>query len=69
MTSRIAQADQGIPCLICGTALALRPARGRKSGKHFIMLICPSNGRHFRGFITDQDFVREVTERLDEGRS
>ena len=41
---------QSIPCLICGDSLTVRLARGRKSGKPFIMLICGRDGRHFRYF-------------------
>ncbi len=59
---------QSIPCLICGDPLTVRLARGRKSGKPFIMLICGRDGRHFRGFITDQNYVGELLTRL-EGRT
>ncbi len=52
-------------CLICGTALTVRPARGRKSGKPFIMLLCPVSGKHFRAFVNDQEFVRQVIDRLE----
>ena len=58
---------QGIPCLICGDSLTVRTARGRKSGKPFVMLVCGRDGRHFRGFITDQTYVGELLARL-EGR-
>ena len=40
-------------------------ARGRKSGKPFVMLICSREGRHFRGFITDQTYVAELLTRLE----
>ena len=56
---------QRIPCLICGDPLTVRMARGRKSGKPFVMLICGRDGRHFRGFITDQTFVAELLTRLE----
>ena len=56
---------QSIPCLICGDPLTVRLARGRKSGKPFIMLICGRDGRHFRGFITDQSYVGELLTRLE----
>ena len=56
---------QGIPCLICGDQLTVRMARGRKSGKPFVMLICGRDGRHFRGFITDQSYVGELLTRLE----
>ena len=56
---------QSIPCLICGEPLTVRLARGRKSGKPFIMLICPQDGRHFRGFINDRVYVDKVLARLE----
>ena len=53
------------PCLICRQPLAIRPSRGRKSGKPSLMVICPADGRHFRGFINDQAYVQEVLARLE----
>jgi uncharacterized protein YbaR (Trm112 family) len=47
-------------CPICQCPLALRPARGRKSGKLSLMLVCAQDQRHFRGFINDRDFVNQV---------
>ena len=49
-----------IKCPICSIALSIRMAKGRKSNKPFIMLICPQDGRHFRGFITDQGFISKI---------
>ena len=63
MTNSI-QTNQMVPCPVCQSPLSLRPAEGRKSGKPFLMLICPQNGRHFRGFISDRDFVTQVYARL-----
>ena len=57
----------GIPCLVCRSPMGMRPSRGRKSGKPFIMVICNRDGRHFRGFITYQPYVFKVLERLDDG--
>ena len=54
-----------IPCIICGDALIVRPARGRKSGKPFVMLVCGRDGRHFRAFITDREYVKKVIARAD----
>jgi hypothetical protein len=51
-----------IHCLVCGAGLEVRSATGRKSGKPFLMLICPVNGRHFRAFITDQKYVSQIVE-------
>ena len=53
-----------IPCPVCRAALEIRKATGRKSGKPFLMFICPENGKHFRGFIGDQEFMRQVLQNL-----
>ncbi len=49
-----------IGCPVCSKPLSISIAKGRKSNKPFIMLKCEKDGRHFRGFITDQDFVRRI---------
>ena len=49
-----------IACPVCGDPVDIRPAQGRKSHKPFIMLVCSRDGRHFRGFINDQEFVARV---------
>ncbi len=49
-----------ISCLVCHRSLELRVAHGRKSQKPFLLLICPLDGRHFRGFIADKEYVTEV---------
>jgi len=49
-----------INCPICLSTLSVRIATGRKSNKLFIMLVCGKDGRHFRGFITDQPYVKRV---------
>ena len=49
-----------INCPICGVEIEVRPARGRKSGKPSLMLICPVDGRHLRAFIADQEYVKKV---------
>ncbi len=49
-----------INCPICSNTLSVRIAKGRKSNKLFIMLVCGKDGRHFRGFITDQIYVKKV---------
>ncbi len=51
-----------ISCPICHVPITVKGAKGRKSNKPFIMLVCPQDGRHFRGFITDQSYVRQVLE-------
>ena len=66
VTTEIRDGTQGIArCLICKEPLTVRLARGRKSGKPFVMMLCAQNGRHFRAFITDQTYVAGVLERLE----
>ena len=57
---------RGIPCLVCGQHLTIRLAKGRKSEKTFLMLLCSRDGRHFRAFINDQAFVAGVLARLED---
>jgi hypothetical protein len=61
--------NASVPCLVCHNPLELRLARGRKSHKPFLMLICPIDGRHFRGFISDRQFVANALGRLEEAAS
>ena len=51
---------KSINCPICATTLSISLARGRKSNKPFIMLKCDVDGRHFRGFITDQKYISKL---------
>ena len=53
-----------VGCPVCGTALQLSPAKSRKAKrpKIFLMLRCPDDGRHFRGFIQDKEFVGRALE-------
>jgi hypothetical protein len=52
-------------CPICGENLTLSLAKGRKSGKAFLMLRCMIDGRHFRGFITHRPFVEDILNKLE----
>ena len=49
-----------IGCPVCTNPMSVTIAKGRKSNKPFIMLKCNTDGRHFRGFITDQSYVKRV---------
>jgi len=53
------------PCPICGNQLSLKLAKGRKSNKPFVMLMCLKDGRHFRAFINHKPYVERVLERLE----
>ncbi len=57
--------EANLPCPVCKRPMDIRPTKGRKSGKPSLMFICPENGRHFRGFIADQTFVRQVLSLLE----
>ena len=57
--------EASVACLICGVGLTIRAARGRKSGKAFVMLLCPQDGRHFRAFISDQAYVKNIFEKAE----
>ena len=52
-------------CIICSQPLTVRLAKGRKSQKPFVMLICSQDGRHFRAFVNYQPYVAEVLKRLE----
>jgi hypothetical protein len=52
-------------CPVCSQSLTVRLAEGRKSGKPFVMLVCPQDGRHIRAFISDRGFVGSVIDRLE----
>ena len=51
---------KSINCPVCTNPLSICVAHGRKSNKPFIMLKCDKDGRHFRGFITDQEYVSRI---------
>ena len=57
-----------LQCPVCGIGLEVRLARGRRSGKAFLMAVCPKDGRHIRAFINDQEYVRKDLDRA-EGQS
>ena len=54
-----------LQCPVCASELEVRLARGRKSGKTFLMAVCPKDGRHIRAFINDQEYVRKVLDRAE----
>ena len=58
----------GLPCHICQETLQVRLARGRKSGKPFVMLVCPKDGRHIRAFVADRAYVQGLVDQV-EGRT
>lgn len=63
------QALSNVPCPLCRTALRFSLATSRRSKKKkvFVMLVCPTDARHFRGFISDQAFVSKLVEQTEGG--
>ena len=61
------QADKPtLPCHICQAPLKIKLAKGRKSGKPFVMLACPEDGRHIRAFVADRTYVENLIGRAEE---
>jgi predicted RNA-binding Zn-ribbon protein involved in translation (DUF1610 family) len=65
----ITNENQSLQCPVCGESMAFQIARGRKSGKPFLMVKCLRDGRHFRGFVGDREYVTRLLERLESGKS
>ena len=59
------ESNQSLQCPVCGEAMAFQIARGRKSGKPFLMVKCLRDGRHFRGFVGDKIYVEKLLEHLE----
>jgi predicted RNA-binding Zn-ribbon protein involved in translation (DUF1610 family) len=59
--------NQSLRCPVCGEPMAFQIARGRKSGKPFLMVKCLRDGRHFRGFVGDKIYVEKLLEHLEAG--
>ena len=59
---------KAIPCVVCGGGLKVTISTSRKAKrkKTFVMLVCPIDGRHFRAFIGDQEYVRRLVDQQAE---
>ena len=64
--ANIPENEGALNCPICGQSLSVELARGRKSGKPFVMLRCVQDGRHYRAFINHRPYVEEVLRQLEE---
>ena len=53
---------KNVGCPLCQAPLrfSLASSRRAKRQKHFVMLVCPIDARHFRGFISDQSYVSKL---------
>jgi hypothetical protein len=67
MVMTINEQNQSLQCPVCKDPMAFQLAKGRKSGKPFLMVKCLRDGRHFRGFVGDQVYVRKLLELLERG--
>ena len=65
----INEQNQSLQCPVCKDPMAFQIAKGRKSGKPFLMVKCLRDGRHFRGFVGDREYVTRLLERLEQGSS
>ena len=57
--------NPALPCPVCHEPMAFQIARGRRSGKAFLMVKCLRDGRHFRGFINHRPFVEGLIQNLE----
>ena len=46
-------------------AVGAAHSQGQEIRKTFLMLVCVHDGRHFRGFINDREYVDNVISRLE----
>lgn len=53
-----------IACPVCNCEISVRSSTSRQ-GKVALVLVCPTDGRHFRAFINDKAFVAGVLDRLE----
>ena len=61
----VGEQKSGLHCHLCGNPLDVRLARGRKSGKPFVLMVCPVDGRHIRAFVGDADYVRKLMDQVE----
>ena len=60
---------KSIPCPICGGRVNLTLHTRKQSGKPFLMLLCQVDSRHYRAFINDETYVKNVAATLHEVKS
>ena len=63
-----AKNGRSLQCPVCHQPLSFRIAKGRKSGKAFLMVVCLQDGRHFRGFVADRVYVKHLLDRVEENK-
>ena len=64
MSARSQTGTPGIGCPVCSRTLRVGTSTS-KIGRVALVLVCPEDGRHFRGFINDGAYVRGVLDVLE----
>lgn len=66
MSRPVAAADPGtgIRCPVCMELLRVSITKSARD-KAALMLVCPRDGRHFRGFVNDRAFVAQAIATLE----
>ena len=57
-----------ICCPVCGAGLKVTTSTS-KTGKVALVLVCPKDGRDFRAFINNREYVRRVMDSIDASRA
>ncbi len=57
-----------ICCPVCGAGLKVTTCTS-KTGKVALVLVCPKDGRDFRAFINNREYVRRVMDSIDASRA
>lgn len=47
-------------CPVCGAELGSIFTKSQRSNRQAVMLMCPVDARHFRGFVNDPKWVSEA---------
>jgi hypothetical protein len=53
-----------ICCPVCGAGLRVSTSTS-KAGKIALVLVCPKDGRDFRAFINNREYVRRVLDSVE----
>ena len=53
-----------ISCPVCGAGLKVSTTKSKR-GKVALVLVCPKDGRDFRAFINNQDYIQRVLASLE----
>ncbi len=57
-----------INCPVCGAGLKVNTCTS-KAGKVALVLVCPKDGRDFRAFINNREYIREVFDSLERSKA